>query len=232
VRLSGTGAAVNDLGGNQTAVEPLLAADGYHQLPGSPTIEAGIATAENGPTDIDGEPRTQGPALDIGADETLLPPPPPPVPLDLTAPVGSNLRFGPKRFRPRRARTPSVSVAAGAGQKRRKPVRRSSRVSYRLTEAATVRFLVQRRAIGRRVGKRCVVGKRARKLPRARKCRRLVGTRSFSHAGLAGANRFRFSGFVAGKALRPGAYRMTGIPTDAAGNRGPRFRASFAIVRR
>ena len=71
---SGGGAtAVTDpaSAGNQSA-EPLLAAPAsadFHQLAGSPTIDSGGASTELGETDIDGEPRSQGRAPDIGADE-------------------------------------------------------------------------------------------------------------------------------------------------------------------
>ncbi len=56
-------------GTNQT-VPPMLAADGFHQLPGSPTVGAGATDASSGTVDIDGQAR-QIPAgdPDIGADE-------------------------------------------------------------------------------------------------------------------------------------------------------------------
>lgn len=53
--------------GNITAA-PLLAADGYHQLSGSLTINAGATDGNSGTTDIDGQQRAIGTA-DIGADE-------------------------------------------------------------------------------------------------------------------------------------------------------------------
>jgi Ca2+-binding RTX toxin-like protein len=67
------GAAVNNQGNNQSA-EPLFAnaaAGDFHQLPGSPTIDAGAGDDKIGPTDFDGQPRTMGAAPDIGADEFL-----------------------------------------------------------------------------------------------------------------------------------------------------------------
>lgn len=54
---------------------------------------------------------------------------------------------------------------------------------------------------------------------------------SFKHAGHAGTNRFRFTGFLRNRALRPGSYRLVGVPTDAAKNRGKSVRASFRIRR-
>lgn len=57
--------------GNITA-EPLLAADGYHELPRSPTIDAGAVDPSSGPTDVDGNARSIGAAPDIGADELQL----------------------------------------------------------------------------------------------------------------------------------------------------------------
>lgn len=71
LRIEGAAAAFNDQGGNQSAV-PLLAnpaAEDFHQLSGSPTIDAGASDPLLGGLDIDGEARTMGSAPDIGADE-------------------------------------------------------------------------------------------------------------------------------------------------------------------
>ena len=62
---------------NAATSPPLLAADGFHQLANSPTIDAGSPTLAAG-TDIDGEARTIGTAPDIGADEFAPAAPPPP----------------------------------------------------------------------------------------------------------------------------------------------------------
>ena len=61
----------NTASGNQGAV-PLVAdpATGdFHQVLGSPTIDAGIVNPANGTTDLDGEPRQIGASTDIGVDE-------------------------------------------------------------------------------------------------------------------------------------------------------------------
>jgi hypothetical protein len=57
---------------NQTAA-PMLAADGFHQLAGSVTIDTGATDATSGSADIDGNTRTLGTAADIGADELAHP---------------------------------------------------------------------------------------------------------------------------------------------------------------
>jgi Ca2+-binding RTX toxin-like protein len=79
----GTGATVTDpgTGTNQTA-PPLFvnaAIGDFHQLAGSPTIDAGAVVDLMGTADIDGDPRMVGVAPDIGADEFVpsLPTPPP-----------------------------------------------------------------------------------------------------------------------------------------------------------
>lgn len=81
-------------GDNQTAA-PALDADGYHELAGSPTIDAGSAAPPLGTADVDGEARTTGSAPDIGADEYQPPPvvnPPTPNPPTGNPPT-STLRY-------------------------------------------------------------------------------------------------------------------------------------------
>ncbi len=61
---------------HNTAAAPLLAdpTNGdFHELPGSPTIDAGLAQGGDDATDPDGRPRTAGLATDIGAYEAPFP---------------------------------------------------------------------------------------------------------------------------------------------------------------
>jgi hypothetical protein len=214
-------------GANQT-VSPMLVDDplgDFHQLAGSPTIDAGITDAANGAADFDGQARVQGANTDIGADE-FAPVPPSPAPVaprssvDKTRPVASRLDVRPDAFAALRGRGPSVVVA-------KRKVRRAATVRYRLSEAATLSLTVQRRVRGRREGNRCLT--RRRKGRRCFRYNRLPGR--FQQAGLNGTNSFRFSGRLNSKPLKPGRYRLVGIPRDAAGNSGRAVRTGFRIVR-
>ena len=116
-------------------------------------------------------------------------------------------------------------MGAGSSIISRAPL--GARVSYTLSERATTTFTIERRVTGRRSGRRCSTTRR-----RGRRCstfKKVSG--SFRHSGKQGANSFRFSGRLRGRKLPPGSYRLTGLPVDAAGNRGKPVRATFRIVR-
>lgn len=142
------------------------------------------------------------------------------------APVVSALRVRPKTFKP---------------ASRRKPKRGTS-VAYALSEAARVRVVVERCAKyakpkGKRRAKRALAdaaasgGKRKPAVESGRCLRFAAMGGAQTRSGKAGANGFRFNGKVAGRALRPGAYRLALTPTDAAGARGRTVRAPFTIAR-
>ena len=223
--------------GTNITAPPLLSAD-YHELSGSPTIDAGVTAAANGTSDLDGNARVRGSSTDVGAYEftppatgpaTGLSPSPSPTPTptptpgqgpapDTTRPVITGLSFSLTRFRAAGS-GPSIATAIG------------TRVSYTISEAASVRFRVERALRGRRVGGRCVKLTRANR--RAKACTRYTLMRGgFTHRGKAGRNRFRFSGRLAGRKLRPGRYRLRAVATDAAANKSLSRRRGFRIVRR
>ncbi len=109
---------------------------------------------------------------------------------------------------------------------KRKPAKGAT-VKYRLSEAATVTFTVERVAQGRKKKGRCVVGGR-----KGKACKRYKALKgSFTHAGGAGANSLRFSGRLVKRPLRPGRYRLVGTARDVAGNKSKAVRTSFRIVR-
>ena len=125
------------------------------------------------------------------------------------------------------AASKGASVASAA--RRRKP-KVGTRVSYTLSEPATVRFTVERAAKGRRVQGKC--RKPTRKNRRRKRCVRYRGLRgSFEHSGQAGRNSFKFTGRLRGRKLRPGRYRLVARARDAAGNKSKPKRVRFRIVR-
>lgn len=124
----------------------------------------------------------------------------------------------------------------GAGGDRTRPVLAGlvvagGTIRYRLSEAATVTFGVERAAPGRRVGGRCLRPARAN---RARpRCTRYVPVPGrFTHRGRAGANSLPFPARLAGRRLAPGRYRLVAVARDAAGNRSAPRRTAFRVGRR
>jgi hypothetical protein len=92
------------------------------------------------------------------------------------------------------------------------------RVKYVLTEAATVTFKLERKTLGRRVGKRCV--RQTRKNKKKKRCARFkrIGA-LFSGPDGPGAHRIVLPN---GRKLKPGRYRLTVTARDAAGNESSR----------
>ncbi len=223
---------------NQSAAPQLvnLTLGDIHQLPGSPTIDAGTAGGI-GPADIDGQARSSGAAPDIGADEVEAPLAEIPsssslVPArDVTAPVISGARLSHRRFRP----GPRVSASA------RRVAPKGTAFLYRLSERADVTVRLARRSPGlriqRRVGGRrsCVRASRARALKRAarrRRCWRYTGVGTLRYGAVGpGPVRTDFSGRLAGKALRPASYRAELRARDAADNVSAAKRLTFTVLR-
>jgi hypothetical protein len=195
VKQQGTGMVI-DAGGNQTPAPIFVNAAGgnYREAAGSPTIDAG-STDRIGALDLGGNPRSLGAAPDIGAYEFVPP---------AAAPGGvRSLSIRPRRFRPT---SRSGGPFAPAILRSRPP--KGAAVTYTLTGPATVTFSASRRMHGRLAGKRCV--RKTRANAGHRRCTFYVPVKgSFTQAGAAGDNRFIFSGRIDGRALRPGAYKLT-----------------------
>jgi hypothetical protein len=202
------GASITDAGANQTA-PPLFvnaAAGDYREATGSPTIDAGT-TDQIGALDFDGNPRALGAAPDIGAFE-LVPPP---------GQIQS-LSISPRSFRALNGGGAIFSAA----KKPKAPV--GATVTYSLSGSAATYFFVERKTGGRRVKGKCRKATRANR--EKKKCplfKRLKAT--FAHSGIAGQNRFKFSGRIGGKALKPGSYRLVGSTSAA------NLRSGFRIVK-
>ena len=117
-------------------------------------------------------------------------------PLDQVAPVLSDTRLTRRRFRIARAATAVAAV-----------VRRGTVLTFRSSEAATLRITIHRTQ------------------PRLRPAGRL--TRRIA----AGTGRVRFTGRIGRRALRPGSYRLRLTAIDAAGNRSVPRVLRFRVVR-
>ena len=138
-------------------------------------------------------------------------------PPDTTKPVIRSMSLAPSVFRAGNLGGPVTTSRIG------------SRVLVRLSEAARVRFTVFRVLPGRRVSHRCLQPTSARRARAA--CRRLVAVPgAFSRSGVAGVNRFTFTGRPGGRALRAGAYQLRAVATDAAGNRSSPVSKGFRVV--
>jgi hypothetical protein len=115
----------------------------------------------------------------------------------------------------------------------RKKAPRGTGVSFKLSEAASVRFTVTRRARGRKArrGKKTVCARPNKKNRKRKRCTRVVTLKgSFSRNGVAGTNSFHFTGRLNGRKLKPGRYRLVATPT-AAGKKGKPTSRQFRIVR-
>ena len=141
--------------------------------------------------------------------------------VDIVDPVIGSVGFSTRRFR-----------AARSGAAIRSAAPLGTRVRYRLSETATVTLRYERKTIGRRVGGRCRTASRTNS--RRAKCVRWVLVRGTArHRGKSGANAFRLTGRMNGRALRLGVYRLRLAARDGAGNAsGLRRSTSFRIVRR
>jgi hypothetical protein len=147
-------------------------------------------------------------------------PVPAPAPATAAAAV-TGLRLTPAAFRAARSGPSAIATPPAA--------HRATRISYLLNVAASVRFTVLRAAAGRAVGRACARPTTANRTRKA--CTRFVTVRgSFTRARRAGADRFTFTGRMAGHALRPGRYRLVATPVGA-GHSGHPAHAAFRITR-
>ncbi len=128
------------------------------------------------------------------------------------------LMVSPRTFRAARTGK-SVSTSPKVGTK----------VHFRLTIAASVRFTVERQTLGRQVGSRCqAVTRKNRSKRRCNYWKAVTG--SFAVSGKAGNNDFRFSGRLNNATLGIGVYRLTATPTSS-GQTGKAQATTFTIKR-
>jgi hypothetical protein len=224
-RLQLNGGTVTPPGsGTNLTADPLFNAGAFTLRSTSPLIDRGDASlVAAGELDLAGNPRSAGAAPDMGAFEfqpPAAPPPPPPTPAN-AAPGLTKVSMTNSVFAPVTAR------AAGAGAAGK--VKRGTTFRYVLSEAARVSVVIERRAVGRRVGKRCV--KPTRRNAAHRKCKRWVRIGRLRAAEQAGRQSTRFTGRFGKRALAPGRYRARISAKDALGARSRERRLAFTVVR-
>lgn len=133
-----------------------------------------------------------------------------------TLPLLGKPKAVPKKF------APKVKGAKGG------KVRRGTTFRYTVSEAATVRFKIERKRSGRLVGGKCKP--RTPKNQKRNKCVSFKRVGSRSQAAKAGANKLKWNGKLKGKPLVPGSYRATVVATDRAGGRSTPKTVGFRIL--
>lgn len=197
--------------GDAGFVDP--AAGDYHLRDTSPLLDRGDPGTLLQGLDLDGSPLVtdgngDGVAVrDMGAFEHPAAPLGTPAGADSTAPRITGFRAAPSVF----------------------AVPRGTRLRYTLSEAAGVTIKIQRNLPGRRSSGRCL--RPSPRLRHAKRCVRHPTVGTLKRSALNGANRMRFTGKVAKRALRRGSYRAVIRATDAAGNVSAPARLRFRIVR-
>jgi hypothetical protein len=142
---------------------------------------------------------------------------------DVTKPVLGRLRLSRSVF------AAASSGGSTAAKRKRTPV--GTKISFSVSEASSVRFTVQKKAKGRKSGKRCV--KPTRRNRKKKRCTRWPSVRgSFTVRAKQGPNTFTFRGRIGGKKLSPGRDRLVGRAVDGAKNRSALRTVAFRIARR
>jgi hypothetical protein len=228
--------ATGDHVGTNPLLAPLQANGGPTStmalLGASPAIDAGDTSCLG--SDQRGVVRPQGAACDIGAYElapgaattgaatavtTVSANPVAPRPMvSIALPVLSGLSLSPTSFR---AKASAKAVTKHAG----------TRIRYMLTRTARVRFTVERSTTGRRVRGTCAAAKRSN-VGKPACVRYVTVVGSLTRGSTAGANSFRFTGRLGGRALRPGRYRLRAVATDLGGRRSVPKLVRFRIAKR
>ncbi len=169
------------------------------------------------PADARGVPRPTGKACDAGAFE-LAPPTAATGPASTGTTGGSSGKTSPKLT--------AVGLSASTFAVTAKPTARTSRTSagiplgtifhLKLSENASALFTFTRKTTTRKGKKKAI---------------HYSSTGTIAHSFKAGSHTFPFTGWIGGKPLPPGSYRVSISATDAAKHRSKAFTLTFTIVR-
>jgi hypothetical protein len=106
---------------------------------------------------------------------------------------------------------------------------KSGNFRYTLSSGASVSLTIERAGKGRKSGRVCK--KQTRRNRKKPKCTFYSSVGRLTQAGVAGANTLRFAGKLAGRALKPGKYRVTAVATGATGARSAPAIAQFTVTK-
>ncbi len=181
---------------------------------GSAGALLGFSVAISGNTIVTGAP-LNGSAIVSFAPAPPPPPPPPPRP---PSPPPSKPVLSGLKVRPSRVHLPVTQRSL-----------RQAKVSFVLSENATVRFTLTKAAPGRLVHGAC----RSRGSGgHPNSCTRHVTVGAVVRSGRQGANTVPLAGRLAPrKLLAPGSYRLTAIPTDSAHHSGQQRTTRLTVAR-
>jgi hypothetical protein len=140
--------------------------------------------------------------------------------VDKTKPTLGGLSFSSTVFR--------AANFGGSTAKKKAPV--GTKVSFSLSEASSVKFTVQRKTKGRKVGHKCKTKTHANRKKKSCTLWKAVKG-SFTIKGKPGKNTFTFTGRIGGKSLKPASYRLNGTATDPSKNASVPKRKGFKIVK-
>lgn len=151
----------------------------------------------------------------------------PPACPDITVPVLTSLKVVPKAIASGIA-VKSSSKATGSAKKGPK---KQAKARYVLSEPAAVAFTVERKTRGVKVGGKCKKAKAGK--ANGKRCALWVRTgRKLKQKGNSGPNAKAFTAkSVRRKGLLPGAYRISAVATDAAGNGSTAGVARFRVAK-
>ena len=125
---------------------------------------------------------------------------------------------------------PALRLRRLSLSRKRLAVGRGTTFRYSLSGPARVRFTIQRRLAGRRVGRHCRPPTRANR--GREECRRLRLVGAVTTNATAGRNATEFGGRLGGRALRPGHYRVRAVATSAGGRPAVPRAVGFTVVAR
>jgi hypothetical protein len=141
------------------------------------------------------------------------------------APILGNISETAKTWREGRA---LARISAGATRSRTRTLPVGTSFSFSVNKPASVAFAFTRRAVGRKVGSRCVA--QSRKNRKRRRCARAVIAGTLTFTAHAGTNRVRFEGAISKRRrLAPGSYTLR-VTATASGKRSQTRTARFTIA--